>query len=400
MDQRFLSYGRQSIDESDVEAVVRALHSDALTCGREVDLFEEDFARRAGAKYAISFANATGALHCAMLAAGIGKGDRVLTSPLTFLSSANCAAFVGATPDFVDVDPQTRLFSADSLKNRLTRDVKAVVPVDLAGQSCDMPAIAKIARKHGAFIIEDACHATGGFLFDEGKTYPIGGHPWADMTVFSFHPVKTMTCGEGGMITTNDERLANRARLFRGHGIVRQIDDCVGLGTNDPAFMEKGAWYYEMQELGYNYRLTDIQCALGRSQLGKLSRFIDRRREIVARYNAGLIGISCLAIPQCALPARPESTSWHLYEVQIDFDQLGKTRSQVMNELKERGIGSQVLYIPVHLQPWYRRMYGYGQGKCPIAEAIYPQLLSLPLWPDLTDKEVDYVIANLIDILT
>lgn len=401
---RFLSYGGQVIEDDDVAAVVAALKSDYLTCGPEVVAFEKEFAAFVGAKYAFSFANATGALHIAMLAAGIGKGDRVLTSPLTFLSSANCAAFVGATPDFVDVCPVSRNMDPQALESMMTDDVKAVIPVDLGGLTPNMPEIAAIARRRGAWVIEDACHATGGGFTYEGRTWKTGGHPWADMTIFSFHPVKTLTTAEGGMITTNNDELAALIGKLRAHGIERNSEAWVGLGSDEPAYQERGPWYYEMQVLGYNYRLTDIQCALGRTQLAKLERFMRRRREIVARYNAAFgdparqngRGLDWIKTPACPSPACEDEVSWHLYSLEIDFEALGMTRTEVMNTLRAKNIGTQVLYIPVHLQPYYRETYAYAPGKCPNAEAIYPRLLSLPLTPSLTDEEVDYVIQNVL----
>lgn len=394
---RFLSYGRQSIDEEDIQAVVDVLRSDYLTCGPAVEEFEKEFARFIGAKHAISFANATGALHIAMLAAGIGPGDRVLTSPLTFVASANCAAFVGAIPDFVDVDPATLLFCADEFEKALTPDVKAVIPVDLAGLSPDMPAIAEVARKHGVAVIQDACHAAGGGFEYNGQHWKTGAHPWADMTVFSFHPVKTMTTGEGGMITTDCDELARKARLYRAHGIVRSGNDMQGLGSDLSVMKEMGPWYYEMHELGYNYRLTDIQCALGRSQLKKLNAFMARRRDIVRTYNEAFSGATWIETPYC--PAdRLQDTSWHLYSPRFDFEGLGMTRTEVMKELARYGVGSQVLYIPVHLQPWYRKTYGYAPGKCPVAERAYAKLISLPLFPAMDDDDVAHVIESVLKL--
>lgn len=392
--QSFLPYGRQTIGEDDIQAVVDVLRSDFLTCGPRVEEFEKEFAKYIGSKHAISFCNATGALHIALLAGGIKKGDRVLTSPLTFLSSANCAAFVGATPDFVDIDPETLLFSAESFERLLTDDVKAIVPVDLAGLSPDMPRIAQIARERGILIVEDACHATGGGFEYQGKIWKTGGHPWADMTVFSFHPVKTLTTGEGGMITTDNDELARKIRLLRAHGIVRDPEQFTGLGDHSASMDEKGPWYYEMHELGYNYRLTDIQCALGSSQLKKLPDFIKKRQEIVARYNEAFSNVEWIQTPFIPSEATRALVSWHLYSLRIDFEALGKTRSDVMKELKEKGIGSQVLYIPVHLQPWYRKTYGYGVGKCPVAEREYIGLLSLPLFPSMNDSDISHVISS------
>lgn len=394
----FLAYGRQSIDEADIAAVTRALRSEFLTSGSEVTLFESEFAGMCGATHAVALSNATTALHAAVLAAGIGPGDRVLTSPNTFLSSANCAAFVGATPDFVDIDPVSHNLDPAALEAAWTDDVKAVIPVAYAGQPADMPRIAAIARSRGAVIIEDASHATGGGFFRDGKSWKTGAHPWADMTVFSFHAVKTLTTGEGGMLVTNDAELARKARLFRSHGVERDPARFEGFGTTSGPLAEVGPWVYEMHELGHNHRVTDIQCALGRSQLEKLPGFIKRRQDIVARYNDAFSKLSWLSTPGLTVAEDRDEISWHLYTVEIEFSQLALTRTEVMAALREKGVGSQVLYIPVHLQPWYRRAYGYGTGKCPIAEAFYARCLSLPLHPSLSDDDVDRVIATVLSL--
>lgn len=426
-----LPYGCQTIDDDDIDVVVRALRSSFLTCGPEVEAFEREFAEFVGAKHAIAVANATDALHLAMRVAGVGPGDRVVTSPNTFLSSANCAAFVGATPDFCDIDPVSYILDPSKLEAGWQPDTKAVVAVDYAGQPAHMPEIARIARSHGAVVIEDACHGVGGAFDFDGARWKIGGHPWADMTSFSFHPVKTMTTGEGGMLVTNNDEYARRARLLRAHGIERDHSRFTGFGSGDHAMEERGPWVYEMQELGYNHRITDIQCALGRSQLRKLPQFIERRLAIVARYNEAFAHIPWLITPKLApwlspnfqpglrnLPGlrsesevggvvgstihNPQSTihdlpkiSWHLYTIQIDFPSIGLTRTETMQRLRSNGIGTQVLYIPVYLQPWYRKTYGYQFGKCPVAEKYYTRSLSLPLFPAMTDEDVDLIIKEL-----
>ena len=262
-----IPYGRQTIDADDIAAVVEALQSDWLTKGPLVDAFESAFAERVGAKYAVAVCNGTAALHLAMLVARIGPGDRVVTSANTFLASANCAAFTGALPDFCDIDEVTYTMSVEQLATNWQPDTKAVVAVDYAGQTADMPSIAQVARDRHAIVIEDACHAVGGSFLHENRQWRIGGHPWADMTTFSFHPVKTMTTGEGGMLVTDNEEYAQRARLLRSHGMTRDNESFSGLG--DANFEERGPWYYEMQELGFNFRITDLQCALGLSQLGE-----------------------------------------------------------------------------------------------------------------------------------
>ena len=391
-----LPYGRQTISEDDIAAVVAALRADFLTQGPLIEEFERRFAKTVGVKHAVAVNSATAALHLALRVAGIGPGDRVVTSPNTFLASANAAAYVGATPDFCDIDPVSYTLAPVELEANWTDDIRAVVAVDYAGQACDLPEIARIAHARGAIVIEDACHGVGGAFYVEGVAggpWKQGGNPWADMAVFSFHPVKTMTTGEGGMLVTNRADWADRARTLRSHGIVR--DSARFETSDDDAVLgEQGPWFYEMQELGYNYRLTDIQCALGLSQLNRLPSFLSRRREIVAAYTTAFAGLDWLKFPELRHPADAATASWHLYTVQIDFEALGKPRTQIMAELRGDGIGTQVLYIPVHLQPWYRRTYGYGVGKCPVAEAFYARALSLPLFPTMTDADVAHVIDS------
>jgi perosamine synthetase len=399
LDIPFLPYGRQAIGRNEVAAVTAVLRSNFLTNGPKVEEFEGRFAEQMGAEYAVAVNSATAALHLALRVAGIGQGDRVVTSPNTFVASANCAAYVGATPDFSDIDPVSYNLDANALRAGWLPDTRAVVAVDYAGQPCDLPAISAVARERGALIIEDACHAVGGAFEWEGRRWHPGGHPWADMGVFSFHPVKTMTTAEGGMLVTNSAQWAAMARRLRSHGIERF--DFGGLGaSNNPALEEKGPWYYEMQDLGYNYRLTDVQCALGLVQLRRLERFSSRRRTIVAKYNSAFAAMPFLRTPGVKTPATAPLIGWHLYTVQIDFIALGKTRTQVMAELRRRGIGTQVLYIPVYLQPWYRRQYGYAVGKCPAAEAYYEQALSLPLYPALSATDVQRVIIAMREVLT
>jgi perosamine synthetase len=393
-ERSFIPYGKQCIDQDDLDAVCAALQSDFLTCGPQIEAFENAFADFVGAKHAVVVSNATAALHLAMLVAKIGPRDRVVTSPNTFLSSANCAAFVGATPDFCDIDPSTYTLCPKALEAMWSDDIKAVVAVAYAGQSPDMPAIAKIARERGAIVIEDACHGTGGGFQIDGTSYKQGGHPWADITTFSFHPVKTLTTGEGGILLTENDDYAAHARLLRTHGMTRESESLQGLGSSTPALAEQGPWYYEMQELGYNFRITDLQCALGLSQLKKLPGFIERRREIVARYNSAFADLPWLKTPALLRPEDESQISWHLYTTRIDFSALGKTRSEVMDELRSDSIGSQVLYIPVYLQPYYRETYGYAEGKCPQAEAYYAEALSLPLYPLMTDDDVAHVIEG------
>lgn len=370
-----IPYGRQSIIDEDIDAVVEILKGDWLTCGPTVEWFEGALCEYTGARHAIAVSNGTAALHVAMLAAGIKAGDRVVTSPNTFLASANCAEYVGATVDFVDIDSSSLNLSPELLEKTWQADSKAVVAVDFAGRPCDMQAIARIARKNGGVVIEDAAHALGSRLEHDSQTYTVGAHPWADMTTLSFHPVKTLTTGEGGAILTDSDELAEKCRLFRNHGMVRSRPE-------EP-------WFYEMTEPGFNYRITDLQCALGISQLKRLDDFIVRRQKITDLYNAAFQSLENLQTPG---PYPSGSSAWHLYVVQIDFPMLGKNRAQVMQELRELGVGTQVHYIPVHLQPYYRDKYGYAEGKCPAAEAYYEKCLSLPLYPTMSDEMVDLVV--------
>lgn len=395
-------YGKQSITNKDIAAVIRALGSDFLTCGPEVQAFEQEFAAFVGAKHAVAVCNATAALHVAMKVLDIGSGDRVVTSPNTFLASANAASFVGATPDFADIDCDFHNLEPAALEKTWRPDTKAVVAVDYAGVPCNMPEVARAARKRGAYVVEDACHGVGGGFSADGKRWKLGGHPWADITTFSFHPVKTMTTGEGGVLVTENDEWADKARLLRSHGITRNEAEFVGLDCSQASLSEQGPWYYEMQELGYNYRITDLQCALGRSQLSRLPEFIERRQEIAARYMEALSDLDWLKVPSFAMHHQTNGSSFgfqvsdlslHLFTVQIDFAELGQDRSAVMRELAAKGIGTQVLYIPVYLQPWYRRSFGYAVGKCPNAEKFYARALSLPLYPALTDNDVERVIS-------
>jgi len=426
-----IPYGKQTISEDDIEAVVRSLRSDFLTCGPEVEAFEKEFAAFVGAKHAVAVCNATAALHLAMQVLSIAKGDRVVTSPNTFVASANAAAYVGATPDFSDIDPKSYNLDPVVLDQDWKSDTKAVVAVDYAGQPCNMPEIARIARSRGAYVIEDACHGTGGGFEVDGRKWKLGGHPWADITTFSFHPVKTLTTGEGGILLTENDEWAAKARLLRTHGITRTPSEFTGLSDypsspssairDQSSLAERGPWYYEMQDLGYNYRITDLQSALGRSQLKRLPEFIARRQQIASRYNKALANLDWFHPPALAsrlLDPRPSTRSssnaldprlstldssfsyqlsdlsLHLYTVQIDFPRLGKTRTEVMQELREQGVGTQVLYIPVYLQPWYRRTFGYASRKCPNAEEFYIRALSLPLYPTMNDVDVEKVVAS------
>jgi UDP-4-amino-4,6-dideoxy-N-acetyl-beta-L-altrosamine transaminase len=392
--QSSLPYGRQLVEEDDIAAVVRALKSAWLTTGPEVDAFETAFADRVEAKFAISCANGTAALHMAALAMGLGPGDRVIVPSMTFLATVNAPNFTGAEIVFADCDPDTGLLTPATLSEAIARaggSVKAAFVVHLNGQACDMAALRDVVRDHNIAIVEDACHALGTTYRVNGTTYAVGGCPASIMATFSFHPVKTITSGEGGMVTTNDPDLAARLRNIRHHGMERDQSKFV---YRDRAFDASGAanpWYYEMPAPGWNYRLTDIQAALGRSQLAKLDRFAARRAELVDRYDAKLSQLCPAVRPIARMPnCKPV---WHLYPVLIDFAALGIERGALMRALAARGVGTQVHYIPVHRQPYYR--HRNGQCALPGADRYYARALSLPLFAAMQTTDVDRVVTAL-----
>ena len=397
IEKTMLYYGRHNITPDDIQQVIDVLQSDLITTGPVAAQFETLFAQYVGARHAIVVCNGSAALNLAIQAARIGPGDRVITSPNTFLASANCAPMAQAIPDFADIDPVTYNLCPQWLEENWKADTAAVIPVHYGGGSADMKSIYQIAHSRGAIVIEDACHAVGGSIESDGTTRKIGGHPWSDMTVFSFHPVKTMTTGEGGILVTDDDQLAARARMLRTHGMVRDLPQTVGLGL--PDYDERGPWYYEMQELGFNYRITDFQCALGISQLSRLDQVVAQRRAIVAQYNEAFAHCDLLTIPRLRNPKEIDCTSWHLYTLLFDFEAIGKSRTEVMTELRSHGVGTQVLYIPVHLQPWYRKTWGYSAGKCPCAEQVYQKTLSLPLFPTMSPSEVQHVIGSVLSVI-
>lgn len=382
-----IPYGRHYIDEADVEAVVDVLRHGSLTQGPRIAEFEETVARYVGAKYAVAVSSGTAALHLACLAANVGPGDNVITTPNTFVASANCALYVGAIPQFADIDAGTLNLDSQCLaaKCKELKKVRAIIPVHFAGLPCDMPSIRAIADKHGSIVIEDAAHALGASYPGGAK---VGSCTYSHMTVFSFHPVKVIAAGEGGMITTNDEQLYRRLLRLRSHGInkgedplIRQEDAC-----------EQGEvkrWYYEMQEMGFNYRLTDIQSVLALSQLQKLGEFIERRLKLAQTYDAAFADLS---------KARPTQingrtlSAHHLYVLQIDFDGLGLSRTRFMSALRQEGIGTQVHYIPVVAHPYYRSL-GYKPDHFPVTQKYYKQALSIPLYYALTDSEQAQVIG-------
>ena len=392
---RFLPYGRQTVDEADIAAVAKVLRSDWLTTGPAVSAFEDAFAARVDAPHAVACSSGTAALHLAALALGLKEGDHVVVPSMTFLATANAARFTGAEVIFTDVDPDTGLMRADDLAAALDANtgarIKAVFPVHMAGQTEDMEAIAEIAGSRGLPIVEDACHALGTTRRRSGGDRPVGCCDWSDMATFSFHPVKTIACGEGGMVTTKDDDLAARLKLLRNHGMSR---DASAFSRPEDAFDENGSanpWYYEMAETGFNYRLSDIHAALGLSQLGKLDLFAARRRALAARYDAALLEFAPLLRPIGRTGGC--EPAWHLYPVLIDFDALSIDRAALVARLRDTGIGTQVHYIPVHWQPYYRERN--GAQSLPGAEAYYRRTLSLPLYPAMTDADVDRVVEAL-----
>ena len=373
MSANFIPYGKQWLDEEDISAVLEVLRSDWLTTGPKVPAFEEACAIFCGTGHGVAYCNGTAALHAAMYALEVQAGDEVIVPPITFVASANAALYVGAKPVFADVDPQTLLIDPKKVEALITSKTKAIVGVDYAGQPCDWEALQAIAQKYKLKLVADACHSIGGAF--KGKA--VG--TMADITVFSFHPVKQITTGEGGMAVTADPKLAERLRHFRGHGI-----------TTDHRQREKtGAWFYEMQELGYNYRLTDIQSALGISQLKKLPAFLAKRRAFAELYDAAFADHKNIT----PLLNHPDALhSYHLYVVRLTGD-LG--RDAVFAKLREKGIGCNVHYIPVHLHPYYQRELGTKEGLCPVAETAYKEILTLPLHYGMTEQDLERVVREL-----
>ncbi|MCI8891708.1 MAG: UDP-4-amino-4,6-dideoxy-N-acetyl-beta-L-altrosamine transaminase [Eubacterium sp.] len=371
-----IPYGRQCIDEADIQAVTDVLKGDYLTTGPKSGEFEKAVCDYTGARYAVAVSNGTAALHAACYAAGIQEGDEVITSPLTFAASANCVLYCGGTPVFADVEPDTYNLDPADLERKITDRTKAVIPVHLAGQPCNLDAIHAVAEKYGLLVMEDAAHALGARY--QGRRIGTG----SAMTVFSFHPVKPVTTGEGGMIVTDDPMLYQKLRLFRSH--------CI---TREPSFAssKEGAWYYWQTDLGYNYRITDIQCALGVSQMKKLDRFLDRRRTLAMRYDLAFANHPDIITPK-QLPGA--ESGWHLYMIQVPHHD----RKAVFEKLREAGIGVNVHYIPVYWHPYYQE-HGYAEVSCPQAEEIYQHLITLPLYPDLTDEEQQYVIQKVHETL-
>lgn len=367
-----IPYGRQWIDEDDIQAVVEVLRSNWLTTGPCVESFEQAFAGQVGANYAVAVSSGTAALHTAMFALGIGPGDEVIVSAMTFAASANCVVYQGGTPVFADVEPTTLLIDSHDVEKKITSKTKAIIAVDYAGQPCDYQALKAIAKSAGIALVDDACHAVGAIY----KGQPVGSI--TDLSVFSFHPVKHITTGEGGMITTNDGTMAQRMRIFRNHGIT----------TDHHQREQMGSWFYEMIDIGFNYRLTDFQCALGLNQLKKLSAWVQRRQEIARQYDNAFKEnpvINPLQRKEDILHA------YHLYVVRLSPDH---DRSAIFGKLRDLGIGVNVHYIPVHLHPYYRNRFHTHTGMCPVAEKAYEHIISLPLFPGMSDTDVATVIET------
>lgn len=378
-----IPYGRQSISTEDIEAVVAALQADFLTQGPRIQAFEEAFAEYIGARYAVAVANGTAALHLCALALDVRPGQKVITSPITFAASANCVRYCGGSIDLADIDPETALLDTKYVRQLLEKappgTYAGIIPVDFAGQPVKMDQFRKLADEFGLWIIEDACHAPGAAFVDgSGKKQKAGNGTYADLAIFSFHPVKHLTTGEGGMITTNNEKLYERLKVLRTHGI-----------TKDPDRLHEnhGGWYYEMQELGFNYRITDIQCALGQSQLKNADAWLERRREIARRYDAAFQNSRIRPLKNAA----QVDHAYHLYVIQVE------NRRELYDWLRSRQIYAQVHYIPIHLLPYYQEL-GWKKGDLPQAEHYYDRCLSLPMFPTLTDEELEYVIKSVLEI--
>jgi len=374
-----IPYGKQSIDQDDIEAVILALKSDFLTTGPLVNKFENAMATYVGSAHAVAVSSGTAALHCAMYALKIGPGDEVIVPPITFAATANSVCFQGGTPVFVDVEPDTLLIDPLKIEEKITKKTKAIIGVDYAGQPCDWDLLKQITDQHDLALVADSCQALGA----EYKKNKVGS--LADLTVFSFHPVKHITTGEGGMITTDNEKLAQRMRLFRNHGI----------STDFRQREQQGSWFYEMTELGYNYRLTDIQSALGLTQLKKLSDFLKRRRQIAHQYDTAFRDMNSIS------PLRNKknvSHSYHLYVIKIATNII--SRSLAFSKLRKAGIGVNVHHIPVHLHPFYKKTFGYTKGLCPVAEQEYETILSLPMWPGMSNTDIEKSIHEVKNLMT
>jgi UDP-4-amino-4,6-dideoxy-N-acetyl-beta-L-altrosamine transaminase len=378
-----IDYGRQWINEDDVKEVSKTLTSDFITCGPKVDELEHKLQDYTGAKHAVICCNCTSALHLACMAAGVGPGDEVITTPITFMASANCALYCGATPVFADIDIDTYNIDPESIRKKITDKTKAIVAVDYTGQCCKFDEIREICDEHKLILIEDAAHSIGSVYNGKKVSGRVGSY--ADLTCFSFHPVKTITCGEGGAVLTNNDEMAKKVRMLRSHGMERNH----GLFLDEVDENLEGIWYYEQQMLGFNYRMTDFQAALLCSQMNRLDSFIARRKEIVARYDEAFKDLDGLIVQKVI----PESdTSRHLYVIRLDLNKLTCTRKQFFEAMSAENVQCQVHYVPVYWMPVYKRM-GHKKGECPVAEEVYSGIMSIPLYPKLTDSDVEDVIA-------
>lgn len=370
----FLSYGRQLIDEDDIQVVIETLRSPFLTQGPKIKQFEQAIADYVGAQYAVAFCNGTAALHAACYAAGISEGDEVITSPITFAASANCVRYMGGTVVFADIDANTYNIDPSEVRRKITSNTKAIIPVDFTGQPADMETIMEIASEHNLVVIEDSAHSLGA----EYKGDKVGTQ--ADMTMFSFHPVKPITTAEGGIIVTNNEEYYRKLQLFRSHGI-EQTEYSI----------EQGDWYYEMTELGYNYRMTDLQAALGLSQMTKIDSFIQQRREIAAFYTEAFQDIEGVIVPK---QLEETNSGWHLYMIQLER----ASRKQIFEQMRSLNIGVHVHYIPVYWHPYYQQL-GYERGLCPNAENWYEKALTLPIHPNMTTEDLSIIVSNIKELL-
>lgn len=366
--KKMIPYGHQWVDDKDIKEVVKTLKTGWITQGPKVEEFEKAIAKYCGTKYAVAVSSGTAALHLAYLAARIKKGDEVITTPLTFAATANAIVYCGGRPVFIDIKEDTLNIDPEKIEKKITKKTKAIAPVDFAGHPCDYDKIRKTAKKHNLLIIEDASHALGA----KYKEKKIGS--FADMTILSFHPVKHITTGEGGAVLTNNKKFYEALKILRHHGIVKKL--------------KKGEWYYEIENLGYNYRITDFQCALGINQLKKLDKFIKRRKEIVAKYNKAFKSVKEIITP---IERNYVKSAWHIYPIQLKLKRLKVSRRKIFEELRKQGIGVQVHYIPLHLQPFYRKNFNYKKGDFLVAEKYYKRAITLPLFPNMTDQKVEHV---------
>ncbi|MBZ4642921.1 MAG: UDP-4-keto-6-deoxy-N-acetylglucosamine 4-aminotransferase [Deferribacteraceae bacterium] len=385
---RAVPYGKQSIDNDDIQAVVEVLKSDFITQGPKIKEFEEKLAEYCGVKYAVTFNSGTSALHGAYFAAGLTKDDEFITSPMTFAATSNAGLYLGARPVFVDIEENTGNIDCEKIESKITDKTKLIVPIHYAGQPCDMKKIKELADKYNLKVIEDACHALGARYKVQRSTFNVGSCQFSDMTVFSFHPVKHITTGEGGAVLTNKQEYYEKLLMFRNHGITK---DSSKFNVQSSTFV--GEWYYEMQLLGYNYRMTDIQAALGVSQLKKLDSFVEKRRGIVQKYNEIFVNN-----PYFELPVEKEYAynSYHLYPIKLK-DSLKQKKRELFNKLRECGVGVQVHYIPVYFHPFYQDL-GYENGLCPKAEEFYRSEISLPIYPGMTNEELDFVVNKVQEV--